>query len=131
MPVVEIFVRRGRTPEQIRALTDAVHDALVEAYEVPREDRFQIVNQREPHEFVFDPHFMGGPRTDDFVLVRVTAGKPRSVQAKRRFFELTARHLAERTGISAADVFVVVDNVTLGDLSLSHGRPFDVVLGEQ
>jgi phenylpyruvate tautomerase PptA (4-oxalocrotonate tautomerase family) len=37
MPIVEIFMRRGRTPAEIQAITDTLHDALVEAYEAPRD----------------------------------------------------------------------------------------------
>ena len=90
MPVVEVFIRRGRSPQQVEAITDALHDALVEAYEVPRGDRFQIVHQHDAHELVFDTDFMGGPRTDQFVLVRVMAGKPRPIETKRKLFALTA-----------------------------------------
>lgn len=128
MPVVEIFMRRGRPPEVIADITAAVHEALVEAYEVHGDDRFQIVSQHEPHELVFDPHFAGGPRTDDFLLVRVTAGKPRSVETKRKLYVLMVRNLATCAAIEPADVFIIVDNVEMTDLSVSGGRPFDVVL---
>lgn len=37
MPIVEIFMRRGRSPAEIQMITDTLHDALVEVYEAPRD----------------------------------------------------------------------------------------------
>lgn len=124
MPVVEIFMRRGRTPAEIAVITDTLHDALVEAYEVPRGDRFQIVHQQEPHEFVFDAHFMG-PRSEKFLLVRVIAGRDRPVETKRKLYSLIADNLERNGAVARSDVFVIVDNVQPTDFSVSNGQPFD------
>lgn len=124
MPVVEIFMRRGRTPAELQLITDTLHDALVEAYEVPRGDRFQIVHQLEPHEFVFDAHFMG-PRSEKFLLVRVTAGRDRSVETKRKLYSLVADNLERNGAVARSEVFVIVDNVQPTDFSVSNGHPFD------
>lgn len=124
MPVVEIFMRRGRTPAEIQKITDTLHDALVEAYSVPKGDRFQIVHQLETHEFVFDPRFMG-PRSENFLLVRVTAGRDRPVSAKRRLYSLMADNVERHGGVARRDVFVIVDNVQPTDFSVSNGQPFD------
>ena len=128
MPIVEVFLLRGRTPEQIQALTEALHDALVDTYDVPRADRFQIVRQCEPYELVFDPDFMGGPRTENFVLVRITAGRPRPPEKKRNLFAAIVANLQSRAGIDPADVLIITDHVGLTDLSLSGGRPYDLEL---
>ena len=130
MPIIEIFMHRGRTQEEITAIADAVHDALVEAYQVPREDRFQIVRQCEDYELIADPTFMGGPRTNQFLLVRVTAGKSRPREVKRAFFKSIVDRVG-RLGVPKADVLTIVDNVTLSDLSLADGEAFDVVLAQQ
>lgn len=124
MPVVEIFMRRGRTPAEIQMITDTLHDALVEAYEVPGGDRFQVVHQLESHEFVFDAHFMG-PRSEKFLLVRVTAGRDRSVETKRRLYSLVADNLERNGAVARSEVFVIVDNVQSTDFSVSNGDPFD------
>ena len=130
MPVVEIFMRRGRTPAEIQVITDTLHDALVAAYEVPRGDRFQIVHQLEPHEFVFDAHFMG-PRSEKFVLVRVTGGRDRSAMAKRKLFSLIADNVERHGAVAGTDVFVIVDNVQPTEFSFSNGQPFDhEILGD-
>jgi len=79
MPVIDITLLRGRTPERLRVIADAIHDALVQEFGVPVEDRFQVIHQCERHELIYDRTFVGGPRTDGFVMLRVVAGKERPV----------------------------------------------------
>lgn len=38
MPFVRISLLKGRTPDQLRANADGVHNALVETYSVPSDD---------------------------------------------------------------------------------------------
>ncbi len=47
MPLVELFLRNGTTPEYRKALADGVHRALVEAIAIPADDRFQVITECE------------------------------------------------------------------------------------
>ena len=125
MPIIDITLRRGRTSEQLRALADAVHDALVTEFGVPPEDRFQVIHQSGPDELIYDPTYLGGPRTDAFVMVRVLAGAARSVEIKQALFAAVVANLSQRCGIDPEDVFIVLDHVERSDFSVAGGRPFD------
>lgn len=126
MPVVEISMRRGRTNKDIKAIADAAHDALVATYAIPADDRFQFIRQYERHELLYDPNFAGGPRTDDFVFVRVTAGRERPIETKHSFFSALAVALQDAVRLDPEDLMVMLDNVQMSDLSLGGGRPFDL-----
>jgi hypothetical protein len=52
MPLVRIDIIEGRSPEEIKALLDATHRALLEACKVPAGDRYQIVHT---HVHLFGP----------------------------------------------------------------------------
>ena len=45
MPVVSYDVVRGRNRDQLRALPDSAQAALVEAFETPEGDRYQLVTE--------------------------------------------------------------------------------------
>ena len=68
MPYARISLLRGRAPDALRAISDGVHRALHEAFDVPARDRFQVIHQLDPGELVFDRDYLGGPRSDGFVL---------------------------------------------------------------
>ena len=123
MPFSRISLLKGKSPDYLRALSDSLHTALVEAFDVPEKDRFQIIHQHEPHELIFDRDYEGGPRSDDFVLIAITTGKPRTTAVKLAFYERLALRLAEAPGLRPEDVMVVV-NTALGDeWSFGGGKP--------
>ena len=123
MPVSRISLLKGKSPDYLRALSNSLHRALVEAFNVPETDRFQAIHQHEPYELVFDREYEGGPRSDDFVLITVTAGKPRSTAMKQAFYQRLVQRLSEAPGLRSEDVMVVI-NTTQGDeWSFGGGRP--------
>jgi hypothetical protein len=43
MPLVNISLLKGKSPEYLRAVSNGVHKALVETYNVPAADRFHLI----------------------------------------------------------------------------------------
>ncbi|WP_026870577.1 tautomerase family protein [Inquilinus limosus] len=121
MPLTRISLTKGKPPEYLRTLSDSLHQALVEAFDVPPDDRFQIIHQHEPGELVFDRHYLGGPRSDDFVLFQITAGRPRSSETKAAFYRRLVERLAEAPGVRPEDVMVVITTTQLDEWSFAGG----------
>ncbi|MGA3257230.1 MAG: tautomerase family protein, partial [Mycobacterium sp.] len=44
MPLLYIDLIEGRTPSEVQALLDVVHEAVLEAFGVPDRDRYQVVS---------------------------------------------------------------------------------------
>lgn len=124
MPFTRISLLRGKSPQYLRALSDSLHQALVESFEVPADDRFQAIHQHEPGELVFDRHYLGGPRSDDFVLFAITAGKPRTTEVKRRFYKRLIERLADAPGLRPEDVMVIITTTQRDEWSFANGEPW-------
>jgi len=122
MPFTRISLIKGKSPAYLRALSDSLHRALVETFDVPPTDRFQAIHQHEAEELVFDRHYLGGPRSDDFVLFAITAGKPRSAEVKQRFYARLVELLADAPGLRPQDVMVIVNTTAREDWSFANGE---------
>src|ERR1700733_7294960 len=122
MPVSTITLQKGKSPDYVRALSGGLHRALVEAFDVPRDDRFQVIHQLEPDALVYDRHYLGGPRSGDFVLIQITAGRERSPSVKAAFYQRLVALLAEAPGLRPEDVMVVVTTTTADGWSFGGGR---------
>ena len=120
MPFTRISMNKGRPAGQVRAISDALHQALVEAFDVPAGDRFQAIHQHEPGELVFDRDYLGGPRSDAFVLFAVTAGRPRTAAVKAAFYARLVALLHE-VGLRPEDVMVVITTTTMEEWSFASG----------
>jgi 4-oxalocrotonate tautomerase len=83
MPLVQISLRQGKSPEYRRAIADAVHRAMVETINVPAQDRFQLVNERDATGLIYDPAYLGIQRTDDVVFVQISIKAARWSRRRR------------------------------------------------
>jgi len=121
MPVARISLLQGKPPQFLKALSDGLHRALVETFDVPPDDRFQIIHQHAPGELVFDQNYLCGPRSDDFVLIVITCGKPRDARTKQAFYRRLADILSDAPGIRQEDLMVVIQTTAPEDWSFGNG----------
>ncbi|WP_086995132.1 tautomerase family protein [Rhizobium sullae] len=122
MPFVRISLLKGKSRDYLHALSDSIHRALVETFNVPPNDRFQVIHQHEPGELIFDRHYLSGPRSDDFTLIAITAGKPRSTETRKAFFKRAVELLGESPGLRAEDVMIVVTTTSEDEWSFGGGK---------
>ncbi|MBA2382626.1 MAG: tautomerase family protein [Chloroflexi bacterium] len=127
MPVVRIDVLAPWSEADIGHLGDAVHAALVETMGVPARDRFQVIEQHAPGEFVFDRAYLDVPRSDRFVLIQVTLSAGRSTEVKQSFYRRLAELVHERVGLSIDDVAICLIENQREDWSFGRGDASYVV----
>jgi phenylpyruvate tautomerase PptA (4-oxalocrotonate tautomerase family) len=121
MPLLYIDLIEGRTPSEVKALLDAIHDAVVDAFEVPARDRYQVVHTHPAHEIVAWDTGLGIDRSAGLVVVHVVSRR-RSRVTKEKFYELVAANLADRCGVDPADLIVSITENDDEDWSFGHGR---------
>jgi 4-oxalocrotonate tautomerase len=122
MPLVEIDLLEGRSDEELDAISDVVHEAMVAVLDVPARDRFQIITERAPGYLRFDRSYLDIDRDEGFLLVRVTLAAGRTTDAKQAFYGRLAELLAERIGMRTENLAVVMAENDREDWSFGHGR---------
>ena len=121
MPLLRFDVVAGRSKAQMTAMLDAAHDAMVEAFEVPPRDRYQIVHEHEPHQVVMEDTGLGIDRGEARILLQVTT-RSRSREQKELFYRRLCEVLRERCDIRSSDVVVSLVTSTDEDWSFGLGR---------
>ena len=122
MPFVRISLLQGRSPEYLQALSAGIHQAMVDTFDVPPSDRFQLIHQHAPGELLFDRNYLAGPRSDAFVLIAITAGKPRCDGTRRAFYQTLVRRLQHAVDLDPEDVMVVITTTAAQEWSFGGGR---------
>ena len=123
MPFTRISLRDGKSPAYLRAIADSLDRALVDAFEVPENDRFVVFHQHRDDELIFDRGYGGGPRSDDVILFHVTTGRTRSADTTARFFRRLVDNLQAAPGVRPEDVMIVFANSAIDDWSFGSGVP--------
>ena len=114
-PPLRHFVRQSDVP-------DALVDLIARAMQRSPDDRFQTLREFDGEALIVDPHYLGGPRGTDFVLVEITAGRPRSTATKAAFYRRLAEGLQASPGLHPADLMVVITTTQRDEWSFGHGR---------
>ncbi|KOV75184.1 MULTISPECIES: tautomerase family protein [unclassified Streptomyces] len=121
MPLVRIDLIRGRRPDDIRAIADAAHRALVDVLDIPERDRFQIITEHDADHVIALDAGLGFERTDGLVMIQIFTQSGRSTEVKQRVYRTVAKQL-EALGIAGEDVFVSFMENGPQDWSFGFGR---------
>ncbi len=122
MPFVRIFLRPGRSAEYRKAIGDGVHRALVEALEIPPDDRFQAISEHSASDLIYDPQYLGVQRSDGVVFVQITLSHGRKPQQKRKLFQRMAAILEESPGLRREDLLVSLVETSWENWSFGNGE---------
>ncbi|MCJ2147564.1 MULTISPECIES: tautomerase family protein [Bacillus] len=118
MPLLRFDLIEGRDEQALKKLLDTAHDAMVEAFNVPEKDRYQIVHQHSANELIIQDTGLGLNRSKDLVVISITS-KTRTESQKEKLYALLAERLEAECGISPEDVMVsITEN---GDADWSFG----------
>ncbi|MFI9809463.1 tautomerase family protein [Streptomyces sp. NPDC052301] len=131
MPVFNAHIPANRyTPEQKRALADALNQSLVQGLGIPEGDRFIMISEHGENELFLDPAFMGMGRSSDAMIITLLLGAHRPLADKRAVAAAINKLMVEALHISPDDVFIAlipVPNESFsfgrGELQLAEGAP--------
>jgi phenylpyruvate tautomerase PptA (4-oxalocrotonate tautomerase family) len=121
MPLVRISLLKGKSNDHIRAIADSVHQALTETYEVPMDDRFQLIHQHEPEEFIYDANYLDIQRSKDVVFINILASNWRNTATKQWLYKRLAELLSANAGLRPEDVQVSISPNDREDWSFGNG----------
>lgn len=128
MPLVRIDLIRGRKPDQVRAVGEHIHRAIVEVMKVPERDRFQIITQHEAYELYAEDAGLGFERSENVVMIQITTQAGRSTNLKQRLYRRITAELS-LTGVDPSDVFISYVENRAEDWSFGFGKA-QFVIGE-
>ncbi len=117
MPLVRTTLRTGKTDHYKKALRDGIHNALVQAFKIPEQDRHQILHELDAGHFEAPP-----ARMENATMIEITAFKGRSNDAKRELFRSIAENLAKDPGIKGDDIIIVVHEPPLENWGIRGGK---------
>jgi phenylpyruvate tautomerase PptA (4-oxalocrotonate tautomerase family) len=121
MPLLCFDLIEGRSENQIKKILDVTHEVMVNAFNVPKRDRYQIVREHAPSRMIVEDTGLGIERTPNMLVLQITT-RPRSRAMKQAFYSSLVERLADRCGISPSDVVVTFVTNTDEDWSFGLGR---------
>ena len=120
MPFARIDLRKGKDAAYRREIGRVVYEALV-SVGVPQKDRFQVINEHDADNFLFDADYLGIHRSDDLVMIQITWNEGRTVEQKKALFKAIADGLKATIGLRTEDVLIDLVEVKKENWSFGNG----------
>lgn len=121
MPLLKFYMYEGRNKDEIISLLDTAHRVMVDTFQVPERDRYQIVQQLKPYEMIAHDTGLGIERTNKFLLIHMFTRK-RSERQITAFYKNLAESLQKESTISPSDVMISVSVNEDADWSFGEGK---------
>jgi phenylpyruvate tautomerase PptA (4-oxalocrotonate tautomerase family) len=121
MPLVRISLRQGKSAAYKQAIGDGVYQAMRETFDVPEEDRFVVISEHTASEFQFSRTYLDIARSDDLVIIQITANNTRNLDQKQALFARIAELLTHDPGLRKEDVFINLVEVARENWSFGNG----------
>ena len=121
MPLVRVSLRRGKSDDYKKAIGDGVYKAMREVFNVPEQDRFVVVSEHSESEFQFSKTYLDIARSDDLVIIQITANNTRTAEQKKALFARAAELLSQHPGLRKEDVFISLVDVPKENWSFGNG----------
>src|SRR5262245_42176718 len=122
MPLVRINLPKGKSAEFRRAISQGIQAALVETFDVPEADLFQIFSEHAAESPILHaPSYLGIDYSDELIIIQLTVSDTRSLAQKRRLFQRIVERLASAPGLRPEDVFINLVEVKKENWSFGRG----------
>lgn len=121
MPLLRFDLIEGRDKDSLKKLLDVVHNVVVEAFDVPVRDRYQIVHEHPARHIIIEDTGLGFNRTNNLVVISIVS-KARPQDMKEKLYALLAKKLKVECGIAPSDLMVSIVENSGSDWSFGLGE---------
>ncbi|MFR9793584.1 tautomerase family protein [Streptomyces sp. MB22_4] len=127
MPLINVYLRRGTTPEYRRNVSLGIHKAMVDVLGVPQDDQFHVFHEVSPDNFQMQPVVFGLRRSERAMFIQLSFNH-RTAEQKAELFRAIVDNLRLFADVPEEDILMTV-NETARENWWAAGRVVDPATG--
>lgn len=121
MPLVNVFLKEGKSQDYLQSVRLAIHNALMTAWGIPEHDCFQIIHEKKIEHLYIDPSMWNMKRTDNVIVLQIVS-TPRTKDMKLAFYQLLSNNLQNVVQLKPDNLFISIVNNQPEDWSFGYGK---------
>ncbi|MGY2612775.1 tautomerase family protein [Bacillus pretiosus] len=125
MPFVNVYYHENKLKEEeIKKIGECIHLSLIEHFNIPENDFFQMFLPYQQNYFLYNPYYLlerGKKRTENMIYVSITCGRGRTIKQKRDLYQSISLKVSEFSGIKSADIFITLNETAAENWSFGQG----------
>ncbi|WP_138753960.1 tautomerase family protein [Paenibacillus sinopodophylli] len=122
MPFVRVsYLEHVYEDRQLEAISRSIMSALVQHFNVPEDDLFQVFHAHKAGQYFYSKHYLNIERSDALLFIQITLKSGRTTRQKTSFYEALAEQLSKTLLMRKEDVFIVLVDTEFEDWSFGNG----------
>ncbi|MGW8440009.1 tautomerase family protein [Paenibacillus sp. S33] len=121
MALTRISIRKGKSAKYKQAILNSLYSAMSEVFDIADDNDFMVIHEHEHDGFVYGKSYLNIERTDDLVIIQITANDTRTTEQKQALYSRIAELLQLEPGIRPEDVFISLIEIKKENWSLGSG----------
>ncbi len=105
MPMTKVYLRRGRSGDGRRAISQAIHRALVDVIGIPDDDLYHVFHELDDDNLISAPVAFGLERRREAVFIQFYFGQ-RPAERLRQLWASVVANLGELTDLEPRDIYL-------------------------
>ncbi|WP_151739813.1 tautomerase family protein [Acinetobacter nosocomialis] len=129
MPMIRFTTSYAYTDLEKAQISKIVQTCMESYFDTPKNDCFHIFEQLPQGNVLVDPdYWVKSSRTEKFILLYITSGKPRTAQQKLDLMQHVTTQLHQTFNIPEQDVMFVIVQNSAEDWCFGHAQRADLYL---
>ena len=129
MPMIRFTTSYPYTDLEKAQLSKVVQSCMENYFDTPKNDCFHIFEQIPQEQVFVDPdYWVKTARTEKFILLYITSGKPRTAQQKSDLMLHVTAQLKQNFDVPEQDVMFVIVQNSAEDWCFGHAQRADLYL---
>jgi 4-oxalocrotonate tautomerase len=122
MPLVRIDLSKKYSEEKARVVGDIVYQAMREHFNVPEDDKFQIINRHHSANLVMPRSYLGIEYSEEIIFIQATISFGRSTETKKQLYKEICAALVGKLQVRPQDIFINLVEVSKENWSFGDGQ---------
>lgn len=123
MPLVKISIRKNYSKEEKIKINEIIHSSLIESFKIPDHDYNHRIDEFDDANF----HIPDG-KSDRYMIIEMTIFPGRSIDAKRKLYNLIVTKL-EELKLNKTDVLIVLNEPEINNWGILGKLGSEIDLG--
>ncbi|MFI6169450.1 tautomerase family protein [Nocardia sp. NPDC051052] len=107
MPLINIYLRQGTTPEYRHLVSEALHKSMVDVLKIPQDDQFHVFHEVAPGNLVTQPVVFGLRRSERIMFIQLSFNQ-RTPEQKNDLFQAIVANLRLFADVPEEDLMLVI-----------------------
>lgn len=120
MPFVKIFIDKTIKNEVKKAISDSIHLSLIECFNIPLKDKFQVFIEVDKENLIFPDEYLAC-KYKNIIFINILCKEGRTKEQKSNLYKMCAEKISQSRDISKDDIFISIVENSQDNWSFGNG----------